>query len=104
MVAWYPSPEGVSELKWRAEIQMHLRLLGHQLISTIFCLGFGVGDGVRARWGERRGLWEVWTTLAGVVGRERSFWQCTGVEFETYEQGGSLKNQSGEWSIRPGYG
>lgn len=34
---------------------MSLHPLGPQLISTIVCLGLGVGDGARARWGERRG-------------------------------------------------
>lgn len=34
---------------------MYLHPLGHRLISTILCLGFGVGDGARARWGEERG-------------------------------------------------
>lgn len=43
----------------------------------------------------REGLQEAWTTLAGAVGGERSLWQCTGIEFEAYEQGGSLGNQSG---------
>lgn len=68
---------------------MHVHPFGHQLISIILCLGFGVGDGVKARWSEKRGAPEGLDPPppAGVVGRERNLWQCTGVEFEACEPG-----------------
>ena len=51
-------------------------------------MGQGPGDG-------RRGLQEAETTQAGVVGKERSLWQCPGLEFEGCKQWGSLGNEKG---------
>lgn len=45
----------MSELDGEKREQMHLHPFGHQLVSIILCLGFGVGDGVKARWSEKRG-------------------------------------------------
>ena len=41
------------------------------------------------------GLQEAETIQAGVVGRERSLWQCPRLEFEGCKQWGSLGNEKG---------
>lgn len=63
--------------------------------NPFVCLGSRVEDGARARSDGRRGLQEAETTQAGVVGKERSLWQCPGLEFEGCKQWGSLGNEKG---------
>lgn len=50
-------------------------------------LGMGQGPGEVGG----KGLQEAWTTLAGVVGRERSLKHCKGLEFEDYKHGAALE-------------
>lgn len=74
-----------------------LQPLGYQLIFTILLFawaqGLRMGQGPGEMGGE--GLQEAETTQAGVVGRERSLWQCPGLEFEGCKQWGSLGNEKG---------
>lgn len=85
-----PSWNGEEEDKWC------LNSLG-QLISTVLLfvcvLGVRMEQGPGGVGGEV--LQEAWTTLASVVGRG-SLQQCTGLEFEGCEQGGSPGNEKGD--------
>ena len=83
-----------------------LHPLGYQLIFTILVFAWvwrlRMGQGPDEMGGE--GLQDAGITQAGVVGRERSLWQCTGLEFEGREQGGGFGNEKGDGGSGMGWG